>query len=74
MPQFDETFELHAGTKPMSQGAPAPRLDVQHTVHDWHNDYAEFMLELASKIEKSDQAGRYDLMKRLKETLAAGSN
>ena len=71
MPEFDETFELRAGTSPLSKGAPAPRLDVAHAVHDWHNDYAEFMLGLTAKIEQSDEATRYELLKRLKETLSA---
>ncbi|WP_372899554.1 MBL fold metallo-hydrolase RNA specificity domain-containing protein, partial [Stieleria sp.] len=69
MPQFDESFELSAGTKPLSKGAPKPRLDVAHVAHDWHNDYAEFMLGLTTTIEKSSEDQRYQLLKRLKETL-----
>lgn len=69
MPQFDESFELKPGSKPLSQGAPEPRLDVAHAGHDWHNDYAEFMLALTAKIEKSGDRERYELLKQLKETL-----
>ncbi|WP_182870825.1 MBL fold metallo-hydrolase [Rhodopirellula sp. JC639] len=69
LPGFDESFELIAGTKPLSQGTPKPRLDVAHTAHDWHNDYAEFMLSLTTTIEKSSDHERYRLLKRLKETL-----
>ncbi len=69
MPQFDESFELSAGTKPLSKGAPKPRLDVAHAAHDWHNDYAEFMLGLTTTLEKSSEDQRYQLLKRLKETL-----
>ncbi|MEM6366422.1 MAG: MBL fold metallo-hydrolase, partial [Planctomycetota bacterium] len=65
-PQFDESFELRPGTSPLSQGAPKPRLDVNHAAHDWHNDYAEFMLGLTTKLEGSDDATKYDLLKRLK--------
>jgi metallo-beta-lactamase family protein len=72
MPQFDETYELRHGTKPLSQGAPEPRLDVAHVAHDWHNDYAEFMLGLTTKIDRSSESERYQLMQRLKETLRAG--
>lgn len=68
-PQFDETFELHHGNKPLSQGTPKPRLDIKHTGHDWHNDYAEFMLGLTATLEKSDNTARYQLMKRLKEAM-----
>jgi metallo-beta-lactamase family protein len=70
-PQFDEAFELRPGTSPLSQGSPKPRLDIAHVEHDWHNDYAEFMLGLTTTIEKSSDRERYDLMKRLKETLTA---
>lgn len=69
-PQFDEEFELTAGTKPLSHGTPKPRLDVAHAAHDWHNDYAEFMIGLTRQIEKSSDSERYQLLKRLKETLS----
>ena len=70
-PQFDETFDLKPGTKPLSTGKPTPRLDITKTSHDWHNDYAEFMLGLTTTIEKSSEKERYDLMNRLKEALGA---
>ena len=69
-PQFDESFELIAGTKPLSQGAAEPRLDVSHAAHDWHNDYAEFLIELTSSIENSSDAQRYKLLSRLKKSLS----
>ncbi|MCO8120443.1 MBL fold metallo-hydrolase [Stieleria sp. TO1_6] len=69
MPQFDETFDLHPGTKPMSQGAPEPRLNLAHTAHDWHNDYAEFMLALTTTLESSGEQEKYELLNRLKVSL-----
>lgn len=71
LPTFDETYELLPGTRPLSKGAPTPRLDVAHTAHDWHNDYAEFMLGLTTTLEQSTETERYELLKRLKETLVA---
>lgn len=71
MPTFDETFELLPGTRPLSKGAVKPRLDVAHTAHDWHNDYAEFMLGLTARLEDSSEVQRYELLKRLKQTLDA---
>ena len=68
-PQFDESFELKPGTKPLSTGQPKPRLDVSKTSHDWHNDYAEFMLGLTTTLEKSSDKEKYDLMKRLKAAI-----
>ncbi|MEL6108060.1 MAG: MBL fold metallo-hydrolase [Planctomycetota bacterium] len=68
-PQFDETFDLKPGTRPLSHGTTKPRLDVTKTAHDWHADYAEFILGLTTKIEDCSVEERYDLMKRLKATL-----
>jgi metallo-beta-lactamase family protein len=71
LPTFDETYELLPGTRPLSKGAARPRLDVSHAVHDWHNDYAEFMLGLTNRLEESSDPERYELLNRLKETLTA---
>ncbi|KAA5547152.1 MBL fold metallo-hydrolase [Roseiconus nitratireducens] len=72
-PQFDETFDLRPGTKPMSQGAPKPRLDVTKTAHDWHNDYAEFMLGLTHALEGASESQKYELLQRLKSNLTPSS-
>ena len=69
LPEFDETFELRPGTGPLSQGNARPRLDVTVAGHDWHNDYAEFMLGLSAKLEKNTDAQRYQLLKELKQVL-----
>jgi metallo-beta-lactamase family protein len=71
LPEFDETYELRAGAKPMSKGAAKPRLDVEHAAHDWHNDYAEFMLALTVKLEAADEQQRYEMLSALKRTLQA---
>jgi hypothetical protein len=55
----------------MSKGAAKPRLDVEHAAHDWHNDYAEFMLALTVKLEAADEQQRYEMLSALKRTLQA---
>jgi len=69
LPEFDESFDLHPGTKPLSEGVGEPRLDVSKTAHDWHNDYAEFMLDLTTALESADESQKYQLLRHLKETL-----
>ncbi|MEM8736224.1 MAG: MBL fold metallo-hydrolase, partial [Planctomycetota bacterium] len=47
LPQFDERFELVAGSAE-SKGRVAHRIDDPKVLaHDWHNDYAAFILQLA---------------------------
>jgi hypothetical protein len=72
MPQFDETFELRPGTGPLSKGAPKPRLDVSRVAHDWHNDYAEFMLGLTAALDEASDAERAELLQQLKTVLQSG--
>ncbi|WP_436717584.1 MBL fold metallo-hydrolase [Roseiconus lacunae] len=71
MPTFDETFELHPGTRPLSKGVAGPRLDLDHVAHDWHNDYAEFMIGLTQALEHSSDREKYDLIAKLKASLAS---
>ncbi|MCC9600399.1 MBL fold metallo-hydrolase [Stieleria sp. JC731] len=70
MPTFDESFELKPGTQPLSQGVAQPRLDLDHVAHDWHNDYAEFMIGLTQALERSTDREKYDLISKLKASLA----
>ncbi|TWT82132.1 Ribonuclease [Planctomycetes bacterium CA13] len=70
LPQFDESFELVAGEQPVLTAAPEPRLDLSQTHHDWHNDYAQFMMDLSGKLgEMDDDLRKQTLMRRLAETL-----
>ena len=69
-PQFDETFQIVAGTSAKSVSRPKPRVEASQLQRDWHNDYAEFMLELSSKLNKIDSAqDRQALIGRLMDTL-----
>ncbi len=73
MPQFDETFELKAHAHPVLVAHPTPRLDESQTFRDWHNDYAQFMLDLSSKLGSiSDSHKKQRLMQNLAEVLSQG--
>jgi len=70
MPQFDEQFELIAGSKPTVVAAEQPRLDTSQRVRDWNNDYAQFMLDLSAKLNATpDPQQKQHLVQRLAETL-----
>ena len=70
MPQFDESFELHAGSAPVSVARPKPRLDLTQTEFDWHNEYAQFMLSLSEKLNTMpDNKERKELLHELTEVL-----
>ncbi len=73
MPAFDESFELSAGT-PESKGRTAkvgePRAQEALICHDWNNDYAEFHIGLAKRLEEAkDDCERMQVMKELKKAL-----
>lgn len=71
LPQFDETFALTAATA-KSKGRPAKRIDDAALERDWHNDYAAFILELANKLEATEDAGeRRELIGRLQEAMSS---
>ncbi|TWU35876.1 MBL fold metallo-hydrolase [Novipirellula artificiosorum] len=70
MPHFDESFELIAGTQPVLAGVTEPRLDESLTHRDWHNVYAQFMLDLNGRLGSiDDNRQKQALMQRLAETL-----
>ncbi|GAB5403475.1 MAG: MBL fold metallo-hydrolase [Aureliella sp.] len=69
MPQFDERFELVAGSA-KSKGRVAQRIDSTTLEHDWYNDYAAFILELADRLENTtDQNKRAELIAKLSSAL-----
>jgi len=69
-PQFDETFQIVAGSCAKSVAVPQPRIETSQLQRDWHNDYAAFMLELSTKLNEIDSAqDRQALIARLTETL-----
>jgi len=69
-PQFDETFQIVAGSSAKSVSQPKPRVQPSQLQRDWHNDYAAFMLELSSKLNEIDSAeDRQALIARLTDAL-----
>jgi len=69
LPQFDESFDLVAGTARSKGRAPARIADSQLT-EDWHNRFAAFSLALANRIEQEPDAGkRSRLIEKLAEAL-----
>lgn len=72
LPQFDEKFELIAGSA-QSKGRVADRIEDTSLEHDWYNDYAAFILELANRLEHMpDGKQRAALIKQLDSTLDKG--
>ena len=69
-PQFDEQFELVAGT-PESKGRSAQRIARGDLREDWHGDYARFLLALGERVETLETAEeRQALVQRLSALLA----
>jgi metallo-beta-lactamase family protein len=70
LPSFDESFALVAGSPAESIEKPVPRVDPTQLQRDWHNDYAEFMLRLSSRLQDTDSPGeRRELIRRLADLL-----
>lgn len=69
-PQFDETFQIVAGSSAKSVSKPEPRVETSQLERDWHNDYAAFVLELSSKLNHIDSAQeRQALIRRLMDAM-----
>ncbi len=69
LPQFDESFDLVAGTA-KSKGRVAHRIDDEALERDWYNDYAAFVIELTGKLEAmSDGEARKVLIEKLAQAL-----
>jgi metallo-beta-lactamase family protein len=69
LPQFDECFELVAGTA-QSKGRAPRRLDEAAVHGDWYSDFASFNLELANQLEAAaDNDAKRALIERLNAAL-----
>ncbi len=69
MPQFDERLELVAGSA-KTKGRVAQRIDSTTLEHDWYNDYAAFILDLAARMElASPPQERSDIIAKLQGIL-----
>ena len=70
-PDFDERFELGAGT-PESKGRAAERIDPALLVPDGRGAHATFALELGRRLDGLDPKGQRDLIERLERVLEQG--
>jgi metallo-beta-lactamase family protein len=71
IPEFDEVFDLVAGTA-ASKGRAVERIEDAALARDWHSDYAVFILRLAERLEAAtDPADRAAIIDRLEEALGA---
>jgi metallo-beta-lactamase family protein len=71
LPEIDDVFELDAaGPRLQSQAAPR-RLSPELVGRaDWHNDLAQFMLDVRDEFEKAaDDRSRAKLIRRLRRAL-----
>ena len=70
-PEFDESFELGAGT-PESKGRVAERVDPALLVPDGRGAHATFALALGRKLDGLDARGQKALIERLERVLEEG--
>ncbi|TWT51162.1 Ribonuclease [Rubripirellula amarantea] len=71
LPQFDESYELIAGGTAHSTEKPKPRIPVAQLERDWHNEYAEFMMDLSTQLQAaSTPEARHQIMQKLSAALA----
>lgn len=69
MPQFDESFELRAGSAASKGRAPA-RIRAEELQTDWHNEYAQLMIDINSQLaQETDPAQKRALVLKLKSAL-----
>ncbi len=72
LPQFDETFDLTAGTAQSKGRAPA-RIPDEELARDWHNAYSAFIIALGDRLDdEADPTARHALITRLRATLDDG--
>lgn len=69
-PQLDDAFELRATGVAGVIHTPAPRIEPSQIASDWHNAYAEFIIDLSQTLQGSDNARRMAIMAALKQHLS----
>ncbi|MCD7058517.1 MBL fold metallo-hydrolase [Pelagibacterium xiamenense] len=69
-PELDDLVELPAGGAGAAIPSERPRIDPGQIAHDWHNSYAEFIIELSHKLrEAPDDTARQAVMDAVKDAL-----
>ncbi len=72
LPDFDERFDLTAGT-PASKGRAAARIDPAELAEDWQDGFERFTLDLEHSLEAApDAAAREAMLARLRDALRPG--
>ncbi len=70
MPMLDDAFALSASGVGAVSRAEAPRIDPGQIGQDWHNEYAEFSIQLGHRLhEAANDAERLEVVKALKKAL-----
>jgi metallo-beta-lactamase family protein len=70
LPMLDDQFDLRAEGVAGVVKAPIPRIDPQQVTSDWHNAYAQLVIELSSRLQTAaTDADRLALINALKAEL-----
>ncbi|MEM8667159.1 MAG: MBL fold metallo-hydrolase [Planctomycetota bacterium] len=56
LPAFDDRYTLVAGSPATALEKQPPRIDPTELERDWHNDYAEFILDLGETLRATESS------------------
>jgi metallo-beta-lactamase family protein len=70
IPMLDDQFDLRAEGVAGVVKAAAPRIDISQVTSDWHNAYAQLVIELSNRLQgASTDADRLAIINGLKAEL-----
>jgi len=70
LPMLDDKFELRSDGVAGVVKAPRPRIDISQVTYDWHNAYAQLVIELSNRLQDApSDADRLALINSLKAEL-----
>jgi metallo-beta-lactamase family protein len=70
LPMLDDQFELRADGVAGVVKPPRPRVDINQVTYDWHNAYAQLVIELSNRLQAApSDADRLALINGLKVEL-----
>lgn len=71
MPQLDDQFDLRASGIADVKQPSKRRIDVEQFSSDWHNEYADFSIQLSQKLhEAGSDSERLELMHAMQKALS----
>lgn len=74
MPMLDDQFELRAEGIAGVVTPPERRIDLSQVASDWHNAYAQLMIELGNRLQAAaDDAERLAIVNSLKQELGGAA-